>query len=409
MNIYYADLHVHIGRTLDHRPVKITAADSLTLAGALEECASRKGIQVLGIVDMASPPVIWEAEILLDGGDLALLPGGGYRYHDLVTLIPAVEVETGEGLGTASGAGSGVAPASAGGTAHWLVYFRELGQVKEFSRFLGHYVTNMTLSTQRCRLSARDIYRQARELGGIFVPAHAFTPHKSVFGNCVPRLEAIFGPEDAAAIPAIELGLSADSDLADCLPELWNKTFLSNSDAHSLPKIAREYNAFSLGGSNFEELLMAIRRERGRGVAANYGLDPKLGKYHRTRCLKCDGVVTGEPPQFTCQNCGSGEVVRGVLDRIAEIRVQDRPVHPPHRPPYVCQIPLAFLPGVGKRTIDRLLAEFGTEMAVLHQANREQLVEVVGPKTADLIIRAREGRLGISCGGGGTYGRIMPD
>lgn len=391
MKTYFADLHVHIGRTWDNHPVKITAAASLTLTAALAECAYRKGIQMLAIVDMASPPVIREAEMLLANGDLQPLRGGGYRYRDLVTLIPAVEVETGVGTGAA----------------HWLAYFRELAQVRDFSRFLEPHTTNLTLSTQRCRLSAPAILRQTVAQGGIFMPAHAFTPHKSVYGSCAPRLDAVFTPEEAAAIPAVELGLSADTDLADCLPELENRTFLSNSDAHSLPRIAREYNALILEKPDFEELSLAIRRERGRGVAANYGLDPKLGKYHRTRCLICDGIVAGPPPVYRCEKCGSDSVVRGVRDRIAEISGSAGPVHPAHRPPYVHQIPLSFLPGVGKKTIDRLLAAFGSEMAILHQAGREHLSAVVGAKIADLIVRARDGQLDISAGGGGTYGRVI--
>ena len=89
-------------------------------------------------------------------------------------------------------------------------------------------------------------------------------------------------------IPAIELGLSSDTFLADKISELETKSFLTNSDAHSLPKIAREYNRIQVEGISFKDFLKALKREDGRKILANYGMDPKLGKYHRTYCETCD-------------------------------------------------------------------------------------------------------------------------
>ena len=76
------------------------------------------------------------------------------------------------------------------------------------------------------------------------------------------------------------------------------------------------------------------------------------------------------------------------------------------RPPYVHQVPLSFVPGLGRKGLERLLAAFGTEMAVLHAASEEALAEVVGPKLARLVALAREGRLAIESGAGGIYGRV---
>ena len=41
----FADLHVHIGRTENGKPIKITAARSLNFANIAKECAERKGIK----------------------------------------------------------------------------------------------------------------------------------------------------------------------------------------------------------------------------------------------------------------------------------------------------------------------------------------------------------------------------
>ena len=50
----------------------------------------------------------------------------------------------------------------------------------------------------------------------------------------------------------MSFGLSADTEYADRIRELSGKKFLTNSDAHSLPKIAREYNTFEMENISFE-------------------------------------------------------------------------------------------------------------------------------------------------------------
>lgn len=257
-------------------------------------------------------------------------------------------------------------------------------------------------------MPARDLYVMAMDTGAIPFPAHAFSPHKSIYGNCVRRLDDAFPEDILDSLLAIELGLSADTDLADTISELRQYTFLSNSDAHSLPKIGREYNVMLLESASFDETIKALARRDGRRVVANYGLDPKLGKYHRTYCPRCDRTFQKEtPPVLRCPECNSASVVRGVLDRIADIRDYPAPDHPVHRPPYRYQIPLEFVPGVGSKSIDKLISRFGSEMAVLHTAREEELAEVVGRKAAQLIIEAREGTLPLVAGGGGHYGKAL--
>ena len=62
MQEMFADLHVHIGRSENGKPIKITAARSLNFANIAKECADRKGIQIVGIIDCASPYVIEDIE-----------------------------------------------------------------------------------------------------------------------------------------------------------------------------------------------------------------------------------------------------------------------------------------------------------------------------------------------------------
>ena len=184
---------------------------------------------------------------------------------------------------------------------------------------MSKHIKNITLSTQRSDISGYELIDIVEKYNGILVPAHIFTPFKSYYGNCTDRLEYVF-KEKYNKIFAVELGLSSDTFLADTISELENKTFLTNSDAHSLPKIAREYNKMQVEDISFKEIVKALKNENGRKVLVNYGLDPKLGKYHRTFCDDCNKVIETKEPVETCPHCGSKKVTFGVFDRIELIK-----------------------------------------------------------------------------------------
>ena len=205
---------------------------------------------------------------------------------------------------------------------------------------------------------------------------------------------------------AVELGLSADTFLADTISELERMTFVTNSDAHSLPKIAREYNKIQVEDISFKEIVMALKNEGGRKILANYGLDPKLGKYHRTYCDNCESVIETKHPVEVCPKCGSDKVTFGVFDRIELIKDKETTKSPENRPPYIYQVPLGFIPGVGPRYITKLLDAFGTEMNILHKLSKDDIEAVVGEKIANKIVDARDGHVKIESGGGGVYGKV---
>lgn len=87
MNEIFADLHVHIGRSETGKPIKITAARSLNFANIAKECADRKGIQVVGIIDCASPYVIEDIENFLKTGEAYEIEEGGIIYKDKVCIL----------------------------------------------------------------------------------------------------------------------------------------------------------------------------------------------------------------------------------------------------------------------------------------------------------------------------------
>lgn len=390
----FADLHVHIGRSENNKPIKITAARSLNFANIAKECNEKKGINIVGIIDCASPYVIEDIENFLAEGDAYEIEDGGIIYKDKICIILGSEIETSE-VGLNGHCGS----------AHNLCYFPHLSDIKLFSKEMSNHIKNITLSSQRANISAYELIDIVKKYNGILIPAHCFTPHKSFYGNCTDRLEKIF-KEKYKDIIAIELGLSSDTYLADTISELESKTFLTNSDAHSLPKIAREYNKVLVNDISFKELIKALKNEDGRKIIANYGLDPKLGKYHRTYCETCGKVIPGNAPVFKCDTCDSKNITMGVYDRIEVIKDKNNTISPNFRPTYIYQIPLGFIPGLGPKAINKLLDVFGTEMNILHKISKDDLESVVGLKNANNIILAREGKLIVQEGGGGTYGKI---
>ena len=394
MQEMFADLHVHIGRSEKGKPIKITAARSLNFANIAKECAERKGIQIVGIIDCASPYVIEDIEEFLKTGEAYEIKDGGIIYKDKVCIILGSEIETSE-----------INDNGKTGSAHNLCYFPSLADIKAFSKEMSKYIKNITLSTQRSDLSGYELIDIVEKYNGILIPAHVFTPFKSYYGNCTDRMKDIF-KEKYDKIFAIELGLSSDTYLADMITELENKTFVTNSDAHSLPKIAREYNKMQVADISFKEIVKALKNEDGRKVICNYGLDPKLGKYHRTFCDDCNKVIETKYPVEVCPYCGSKKVTFGVFDRIELIKDKAESKSPKNRPPYIYQVPLSFIPGLGAKTIDKLLENFGTEMTILHKLSRDDIEAVVGEKVADAVIASREGKLQIHAGGGGKYGKV---
>ncbi|MBP2653771.1 MAG: hypothetical protein H6Q73_1340 [Firmicutes bacterium] len=395
MKKYFADFHIHVGINEAGKWVKIPTSRQLTLRNILHEAANRKGMEIIGIVDALSPLVREDLERLLTEGILELDNEGGYRYDNKLTLILGAEIETTE---------------LDGGTAHTLIFLPDKAQMESFAAVMQRYIRNINLSSQNAHMSLARLISIAADFDSLIVPAHVFTPHKSVYGACTDRLVNLLSDREISAVAAIELGLSSDTQLADRISELAAFSFLSNSDAHSPDKIAREYNIVALETPTFRELQYAFKYQKGREIAANFGLDPRLGKYHRTACNSCgyiaesDIVVSGQ-----CPRCGGRKIVRGVMDRITMISDFDEPHHPVWRPTYKHQIPLSFIPGLGKAALTKLLDAFGTEMAVLHYAEEDKLGALVGAKLAKAIINVRKGEAVIQPGGGGVYGKMAKE
>ena len=96
----------------------------------------------------------------------------------------------------------------------------------------------------------------------IFIPAHIWTPHFSLFGKYsgFDSIEECF--EDLTPhIHALETGLSSDPPMNRMVSALDKYLLVSNSDAHSPANLAREANVFNCG-LNYDDVYEAINGDR---------------------------------------------------------------------------------------------------------------------------------------------------
>jgi len=381
----FADLHIHIGRARKQW-VKITASPQLTLENIIYTEAPRKGLDMVGIVDAGSLAVSAELQAMLDNGKLMELKEGGFLASNGVVLIAACEIESREGV-------------------HLLSYLPNFKALKGWQQYLGGKVHNMMLSTQKADMSCKDVIHLCVDLEGIFCPAHAYTPHKGVYGAWTDKLQARLG-DDFEHVRVMEMGLSSDTHMAELLQETAQFSLLSNSDAHSLGNIGREYNLLQMQEKSFAALRLCLEGTADHRIIANYGMDPRLGKYHRSYCPACDYITDDPPPVRACKLCGNSHIIMGVYDRIMEIKDYDQPLSIDCRPAYHYRVPLQQIPGVGSKTYTKLLQIYQHEIEIIEKVPHAELVSVAGPDIAASIQAMRQGRLGITAGGGGKYGKV---
>ena len=220
----------------------------------------------------------------------------------------------------------------------------------------------------------------------------------------------------------LELGLSADTDMADRISELHRLTFLSNSDAHSPwpNRMGREFNQLRLKDISFVEVEKSLKGENGRGAVLNVGLNPLEGKYHKTRCSGClaffrpqDAVRFG----WRCPGCGK-PIKKGVDFRIEELADLPAGEHPEKRPKYVHIIPLSEIIALATGTKNvysgkvqsvwnDFISRFGSETRVLLDEDIPDLAKIDGG-VAEYIRYFRENRINYIPGGAGVYGKLLP-
>ena len=195
-----------------------------------------------------------------------------------------------------------------------ILEFRE--KIKPFAKSLD----NILDGRPWLRINSEQFAKICVGLGLLFGPAHAFTPYFGVYAH-FDSLKNAYG-EYFQDIAFLELGLSADSYLANNIKELEKITFLSNSDAHSFwpNKLGREFNTLLMAKPSFYEIEKALRKKDGRKVILNVGLNPEEGKYHRTACNKCYRIYEYKDAEKQKWRCSCGGIIKkGVREKILEL------------------------------------------------------------------------------------------
>ena len=263
----------------------------------------------------------------------------------------------------------------------------------------------------KTKLNGVELLELVKEYDCLIGPAHAFTPWTGMYKS----FDSIYDCYEKK-VDFVELGLSADTLMADRISELKDFVFLTNSDAHSPwpHRLGREFNQIELKDISYSSISYAFKH---KDIKANYGLVPNLGKYHMTACTKCHKLINPEIAKENRMKCGCGGTVKKGVDlRISEISDYDKPHHPKFRPKYVHLMPLAELiatvydKGVTTKTVQgkwqKLIDNFNTEIDVLINVDLEK-IEKIDLNIASAIKSFRNGTIDVVPGGGGKYGQIL--
>jgi len=252
----------------------------------------------------------------------------------------------------------------------------------------------------------------------LVVPAHAWTPWFSIFGSKsgFDTIEECF-EEYSKYIYAIETGLSSDPSMNWRLSALDKITLISNSDAHSPQKIGREANVFDTEMS-YSAIVKAIKEGNPKEFLYTIEFFPEEGKYHYDGHRNCEVRLSPQESKKynnICPSCGRPLTI-GVMNQIDSLADREKGFTPSGAIPFKSLIPLNEIiaeslgMGVVSRRVDEeyksLIKKFGTEFNILLDVAKENLVSATLPEIAEGIIRVREGKVFITPGYDGVYGKI---
>ena len=252
----------------------------------------------------------------------------------------------------------------------------------------------------------------------VFIPAHIWTPWFSLFGSKsgFDSIEECFD-DLTPHIHALETGLSSDPPMNWRLSALDRFNLVSNSDAHSPAKLAREANIFSCAPA-YQAIAEALADKEGGGLWGTLEFFPDEGKYHLDGHRKCGVRFT---PQETrehagiCPKCGKPLTV-GVLSRVEDLADRPESKPPVNARKFQSLVPLDEITGevLGrgpntkgvKQAVERMLFELGPELFILREAPLERIGQVGGELMAEAIRRMRAGRVDLAGGYDGEFGVV---
>jgi uncharacterized protein (TIGR00375 family) len=294
---------------------------------------------------------------------------------------------------------------------HHLIFFPSLSKVEELRETFSRY-GNLADGRPKLDLSGSELLEYCKEAGCEIGFAHAFTPYFGLYSK-YDSYKDCYG--DWRSISFMELGLSADTKMADSISELHELSFLSCSDSHSPwpHRLGREATLIDVDEISYDSLMRAIK---GKRIKLNIKLNPKEGKYHATRCRNCltfFSLQDAKGYRWKCPACG-GIIKKGVIDRIEELR--DSNSSPSHRPRCLHIIPLSEIISVviGKGILSKevqdiwnaLVGKFGNEIKILTSSLKAE--NEIERKVFDFIALFRENKIVYVPGGAGEYGKVVP-
>ena len=267
-------------------------------------------------------------------------------------------------------------------------------------------------------LDARELLRIVMDVSDktVLIPAHAWTPHFSVFGavSGFDSLEECF-EELTPSVYAIETGLSSDPAMNWRLSALDGITLISNSDAHSPAKLGREANIFDTEIS-YGNIMSAIRTKK--GFLGTVEFFPEEGKYHYDGHRACNINLSPEETlqnNYLCPVCGK-KVTVGVMHRVKKLADRENGFRPAGALPYYSIIPLAEIiaetiqVGVSSKAVTKaysdLLEKLGNEFKILMDTPLDDIETASSPILRDAVSRIRSGNVHIVPGYDGEYGKI---
>ena len=405
--MYIADLHIH------SRFSRATSKEGD--APHLDLWAGRKGIGLVGTGDFTHPA--WRAELQemltpAEEGFYTLKPQYRLASDTAGAAHPPRFVLTGEisSIYKKNGRVRKV---------HNLILLPSFQAAEELSRRLERVGNIHSDGRPILGLDSRDLLELTLTAcpEAVFIPAHIWTPHFSLFGafSGFQTMEECF--EDLTPhIHAVETGLSSDPPMNWQVSALDGYTLVSNSDAHSPQKLGREANLLDCGLS-YPALKHAI--ETGEGFGGTIEFFPEEGKYHLDGHRNCGVCLTPQEAESLgglCPVCGK-KLTIGVQHRVEELA--DRPLGQP-RPQQKPFESLAPLPEViaactgsseaSKKTQARyqaMLQQLGSEFYILRQADLSDIQRVAGPAVAEGIRRLRLGQVERVPGYDGAFGHVV--
>ena len=255
------------------------------------------------------------------------------------------------------------------------------------------------------------------------IPAHAWTPWFSLFGSMsgYDSIKECFG-DQTKHVHAIETGMSSDPAMNWRLSQLDGFTLVSNSDAHSYHpwRLGREANVFDLDENfSYGDVIDCIRTKK--NFSFTIETPPEYGKYHIDGHRACDFSCMPEETKKLdgkCPKCKKPLII-GVLNRVEELADRPEGYEMKDAIPFRHLLPLHELIshslGTGLDTkkvwevYNRLIKAFRNEFSVILDAGKEELSKHTDEKLLSLIMRNRDGRLRITPGYDGVYGKIKEE